>query len=86
MTIYELIAINKELLERLYDEGIRTSDYKLVDLYEDYVRMRDRGDKITYIISILSKRYGISERSVYYAVGRLARGCKHAASRRDVNI
>ena len=51
MTIYEILSFNKELLQRLFNAGIRTSDCLYVDLFDDYTRMRAAGEKTTYLSS-----------------------------------
>ena len=45
MTIYEILSFNKELLQRLFNAGIRTSDCLYVDLFDDYTRMRAEGER-----------------------------------------
>ena len=65
MTIYEILSFNKELLQRLFNAGIRTSDCLYVDLFDDYTRMRAEGEKTTYIVAVLSDKYALSERKVY---------------------
>lgn len=45
MTIYEILSFNKELLQRLFNAGIKTSDCLYVDLFNDYTRMRAAGEK-----------------------------------------
>jgi hypothetical protein len=75
MIIYELLAINKDLLKRLHEEGIKTSDYKLVELFEEYEWLRKQGEKVTYIITKLSVKYNICERSIYSIIRRLTRDC-----------
>ena len=57
MTIYEILSFNKELLQRLFNAGIRTSDCLYVDLFDDYTRMRAAGEKTTYIVAVLSDKY-----------------------------
>ena len=47
MTIYEILSFNKELLQRLFNAGIKTSDCLYVDLFNDYTRMRAAGEKTT---------------------------------------
>ena len=49
MTIYEILSFNKELLQRLFNAGVKTSDCLYVDLFNDYIRMRNAGNKTTYI-------------------------------------
>ncbi|MFR9553495.1 MAG: hypothetical protein SNH35_04540 [Rikenellaceae bacterium] len=79
MTIFDLLYFNRELLGRLWEVGINTSDHVYVDLYRDYVNMSKNGDKKTYIVATLASRYSISERKVYYIIERLGKGCKTPA-------
>lgn len=79
MTVFEILKFNKELLHRLFETGIKSNDFMYVDLYSDYVRMRKNGDKVTYIVAVLSMKYMISERKVYTIIGRLGKDCKNSA-------
>lgn len=79
MTVFEILKFNKELLRRLFETGIKSNDFMYVDLYSDYVRMRKNGDKVTYIVAVLSIKYMVSERKVYAIIGRLGKDCKNSA-------
>lgn len=72
MKIYELLQFNKELLKRLCFAGIKPEDYKYADLFADYDRLRQEGEKKTYIVAYLSDKYGISERKVYSVINHLS--------------
>lgn len=76
MTIYEILSFNKELLQRLTESGIRTEDYRYVDLFRDFTEMVQEGNKTTYAVAILSEKYAISERKVYNVLRRLRTDCK----------
>lgn len=76
MTIYELLKFIGEPLERLTSAGVKSSDYKYVALYEDYVEARKTGEKVGYVVAILAERYGVSERTVYDVVKRFGQDCK----------
>lgn len=71
MKVYELLSFNKELLLKIHIAGLKIDDYKYVDLYADYLHLKDRGEKVTYIVTHLSYKYGISERKVYNIVSRM---------------
>lgn len=79
MTIYEILSFNKELLRRLYSAGINTSDCLYVDLYKDYLRMKENGEKTTYAVILLAERYGMSERKVYKVLNKLRADCRTEA-------
>lgn len=76
MTVFEILSFNKELLNRLFSFGIKVGDYVYVDLYKDYIQMRNNGNKMTYIVAVLSETYAISERKVYSVINRLGKDCK----------
>lgn len=75
MKIIDILIFNRELLMRLKAAGIRLDDAAYVSLYDDYRRMRDRGDKVTYAVAVLAARYGISERKVYSLLRRFQADC-----------
>ena len=70
--IIELVKISQKTLEMMSISDIRTSDYKFVEMYDEYRRMRDAGEKYWYIIAILAEKYKTSESSVKRAVKRLS--------------
>lgn len=70
MKVFELLSFNRELLRRIHTAGIKPEDYKYVPLYEEFERMKANGDKVTYIVTVLSAKYEISERQVYNLLGR----------------
>ena len=75
MTYYEIIKLNKEPINRLNSAGFRLEDCQYVALYEDYKRMHEAGDKMTYIVSVLHDRYHVCERKVYDLIKRFGRHC-----------
>lgn len=72
MKIYELLQFNKELLKRLCFAGIKPEDYKYADLFTEYERLNQEGEKKTYIVATLAEQYGISERKVYSVINHLS--------------
>lgn len=42
--------------------------------------MRREGNKVTYIVSFLSERYGVSERKVYSIIKRFGTNCTESAA------
>ena len=73
MKIYELINFNRELLKKLSDAHINTSDYKNIDVYLEYKRLINDGLKKTYIVSYLSDQFNMSERQVYAVIAKMER-------------
>ncbi|MCD8008991.1 MAG: hypothetical protein LUF68_08720, partial [Clostridiales bacterium] len=70
MKVYELLTINKELLQRIDIAGIKPEDYKYLDLYNEYTWRLAGGEKVTYIVAKLADKYRISERKDYNVFGK----------------
>ncbi len=79
MKVIEILNFNRELLKKLQDAGIRLEDCRYVDLYSDYVKLLKQGEKVSYIVAILSDRYSVSERKVYDLIKRFQSDCKTLA-------
>jgi hypothetical protein len=71
MKIHEAIRIYKPVIDNLEKYNIKVEDVKRLDLYDEYVRLKNEGHKITYISSYLSSEYDVSERTVYSIVKKL---------------
>lgn len=80
MTLFEILNFNRELLKRLISVGYKADDCRYIELYSDYERMRREGNKVTYIVSFLSERYGVSERKVYSIIKRFGTNCTESAA------
>lgn len=76
MKVIEILNFNRELLKRLQAAGIRLEDARYIDLYADYTRLLDQGEKVSYAVAVLSERYSVSERKVYALVKRFQSDCK----------
>ena len=82
MKVYEAINLNRELLMRIREMGVRLDDCRYVDVYNDYVEMKAKGMKITYIVSVLADIYHISERKVYNLLRLFGMDCNTCAVRK----
>ena len=71
----DILKFNRELIKRLREAGIRLTDERYIDLYDDYTELRQHGEKVSYIVLLLSARYGVSERTVYSLIRRLGDEC-----------
>jgi hypothetical protein len=79
MKIIEVLKFNRELIKKLKIAGIRLEDEEFVDLYTDYTNLLKRGEKVSYIVALLSERYAVSERKVYTLIKRFKSDCKPLA-------
>jgi len=73
MTVFEILKFNKELINRLNMLGIKPDDCRYIELYSEYERMKKKGEKVTYIVRVLSLKYYISERKVYELIKRFGK-------------
>ncbi|MBF1531918.1 MAG: hypothetical protein HXO02_08780 [Prevotella salivae] len=75
MKIIDILKFNRELIKRLRETGIRLKDERYIDLYNDYTELRRHGEKVSYIVLVLSTRYSVSERTVYSLIKRMNCEC-----------
>ena len=80
MKVYELLSFNRELIDKIYGAGIKVEDYRYVDLYTEYVALKNKGTKVSYIVYCLSVKFKISERQVYSIVNRMGKDITTANS------
>lgn len=81
MKIFEILNFNRELLNRIYDAGIRLEDIRYVGLFSEYTRMVGAGEKVSYTVALLSEKYAVSERKVYSLVKRFQSDCNIVSAR-----
>ena len=79
MKIIEVLKFNRELIKRLRIAGIRLEDEEFVDLYSDYTTLLKQGEKVSYIVAVLSDRYAVSERKVYWLIKHFQSDCTPSA-------
>ena len=76
MRTIDILLINRELIERLHKFGIKADDCRYVRLFQEFERLKDRGEKVTYIVAALSEKYDISERKIYKIVRKFGSECR----------
>ncbi|MDC2622340.1 hypothetical protein [Bacteroides ovatus] len=79
MKVIELLNFNRELLKKLQEAGIRLEDAQYIDLYMDYVSLLNQGEKVSYVVALLSDKYSVSERKVYALVKHFQSDCNSLA-------
>lgn len=75
MKVIEVLKLNSGILNICKSLGIKVDDVQYIALYNDYIHLRDDGEKVSYIVAVLSERYGCSERKVYDVVKRMQMDC-----------
>lgn len=76
MKMIEILNFNRELLKRLHEVGIRLEDARHIDLYTDYIHLLNQGEKVSYVVAMLSEKYLVSERKIYTLIKRFQSDCK----------
>ncbi len=55
--------------------GFKPSDCKYLDLYAEYMELREEGEKITWSVAYLADKYKVSERKVYNLIKHFETEC-----------
>ena len=75
MKVIEILNFNREILTKIQNMGIKLDDCQYIDLYTEYETMKQSGEKVTYIVAMLSNKYSICERKVYNLIKHFQRDC-----------
>lgn len=76
MKVIEILKVSREIIEMLQKSCIHIGDVRYVGLYEDYESLMARGEKKSYVVALLSEKYKISERKVFYLLKKFGGDCK----------
>ena len=79
MKVVEILKLGQKWLELLQNACISMKDCRFIDLYDEYEKMIEAGEKITYVVIILSEKYNISIRQVYYIIRKFSSDCNFDA-------
>lgn len=73
MTNYELLIMNRSMVEELLANHININDVQNLQIYEQFMEMKKQGHKVTYITVFLAHKYGMTDRGIYKIIKRLSR-------------
>lgn len=73
MTNYELLIMNRSMVEVLLANHININDVQNFQIYEQFMEMKKQGHKVTYITVFLAHKYGMTDRGIYKIIKRLSR-------------
>lgn len=79
MKIVELLKLGQNWLDLLQNACISIKDCRFIAMYEEYEKMVSQGEKTTFAVTVLSRKYGISERKVYYLLKKFGQDCTPGA-------
>ena len=72
MNAYELLILNRNILQAMDGVSLDVGDVKYIHVYQDYVRLSQEGHKKTYIMQYLSDEYNIAERTIYRIIDKFS--------------
>lgn len=72
MNAYEFLSTHRSVLEQIQSLPVSPSDIRYIDLYRDYMRLKDEGHKKIYILQYLSDEYGVDERTIYRVIKKFS--------------
>ena len=72
MNAYELLILNRNILQAMDGVSLDVGDVKYITVYQDYVRLSQVGLKKTYIMQYLSDEYNIAERTIYRIIDKFS--------------
>lgn len=72
MNAYELLVLNRNILQVMDNVSLDVGDVKYIPVYQDYIRLLQEGHKKTYIMQYLSDEYSIAERTIYRIIDKFS--------------
>lgn len=72
MNAYELLMLNRSILQVMDNVSLDVGDVKYIPVYQDYIRLLQEGYKKTYIMQYLSDEYSIAERTIYRIIDKFS--------------
>lgn len=76
MKVIEILRLGQNIAKALQGSCIKLSDFRYIELYDEYINIVGTGAKSTYAVAVLSEKYNISERQVYYLLKKFEQDCK----------
>ncbi len=75
MKAVELLKLGAETLKTMSRNGIFVDDWKYIDAYEDFRRMRELGVKYDVAIKDVANSLHVTKRTLQRAFKRLSKEC-----------
>ena len=66
MKVIEILKLGQNIAKALHNSCIKLSDFKYIEMYDEYMEITASGEKSTYAVALLSEKYNISERQPPY--------------------
>lgn len=66
-----MLFLLRDFMKSMSELGIKMDDYKYIDLCQEYNELVSKGEKKEYARLVLSKKYSVSESTVFRIISRL---------------
>jgi len=74
MKAYELLLVNKTMIELLAKNDLDVGDVKYIEAYKDYSRLMAEGHKQLYVIQYIEDEYDISKSTIKRLIKKFGKG------------
>ena len=76
MTVFDLIKVFEGPINVLNDANVNLSDVRYIKLFNEYLRMKKEGHKLTYIVAFLVDEYSVGQATVYRIIEKFSKPVK----------
>lgn len=76
MTVFDLIKVYEGPMNVLNDANVNLTDVRYIELYQEFVRMKNEGHKLTYIVAFLMDEYSVGQATVYRVIDKFGKPVK----------
>ena len=76
MTVFDLIKVYEGPINVLNDANVNLSDVRYIKLFNEYLRMKKEGHKLTYIVAFLVDEYSVGQATVYRIIEKYSKPVK----------
>lgn len=76
MKVVDFLKMGSEFLKMMSSFDLKRDDFQHIELYEEYMMLRGEGEKVDYILFVLSSKYKVSESTIKRVVKRFSKEVK----------
>ena len=76
MEAYKVLYLIRDLAKSMSEIGVKMDDYKYIGLCQEYSELVTKGEKREYARAVLSRKYSVSESTVFRIITRMNKPIK----------
>lgn len=73
MKVSQYIKENVNVLKTMYQYDVKVSDYLRLEIYDDYIKLKEQNFKQMYILEILSDKYDVGISTIKSLIKKLSK-------------